>query len=685
MAKENLTIFQRLGRIVGPDGIKPKQVNPQTQRYNIGNGELLKTGSKAEYEQAKLQAQQNKYLGQMWKRVENGLFQQSINYETTRIGSYSDFEAMEFYPTIAAALDVMMEESTTLNDKGRMLNIYSDSKRVKGILEDLFFNRLDFHTAGPMWTRNTCKYGDNFLFLNIDDKNGIIGAKQMPNYEMERKEVDLYDMISGRQTSLDETSSNDKVKFYWRANDIEFNSWQIAHFRLLGDDRRLPYGTSVLEKARRIWKQLILSEDSMLVYRVTRAPERRVYKIYVGNIDDADVEQYVNTIADRFKRMPIIDSQTGQMDLRFNQLSNDQDYFIPVRDENAPTPIDTLPGATNLDQIADIEYLQRNLFTALRVPKPFLGFEESTGEGKNLALQDIRFARTINRIQQAILQELNKIAIIHLYLLGFEEDLDNFTITMNNPSTQAEMLKVEHMQQKVTLLKDAVSDTGNGFAAMSWTRAHREIMGWSDDEIKQDLLEQRMEKAAAAELANSANVIKHTGMFDVVDRIYGDYKLALQGGAAAGGSGEGGEGDEGSAGGGGLGGSFGGGGLGGEDLDFGDDGADADAEEGAADTIGGAEEGAADTIGGAEEEVPEETVAERISKVDKLLVEHKQDLSKKLEKRNRKYQGRFIDILTESIKPSKNISDDKVKIYDKNVKINKDINDMINGIDKMLD
>jgi hypothetical protein len=89
--------------------------------------------------------------------------------------------------------------------------------------------------------------------------------------------------------------------------------------------------------------------------------------------------------------------------------------------------------------------------------------------------------------------------------------------------------------------------------------------------------------------------------------------------------------------------------------------------------------------GGAEDEVPEETVAERISKVDKLLVEHKQDLSKKLEKRNRKYQGRFIDILTESIKPSKNISDDKVKIYDKNVKINKDINDMINGIDKMLD
>jgi len=685
MAKQQLTIFQRLGQILGPDGVKQKQSQPQTQRYNIGSGELLRTQDKAEYDRAKLQAQQNKLLGNTWKKVESGLFQQSINYETTRIASYADFEAMEFYPTIAAALDVMMEESTTLNDKGRMLNIYSDSKRVKGILEDLFFNRLDFHTSGPMWTRNTCKYGDNFVYLNIDDKNGILGAKQMPNYEMERRETGLFDMISGRDTvNTDNDVTGDKVKFFWRGRDIEFNSWQIAHFRLLGDDRRLPYGTSVLEKARRIWKQLILSEDSMLVYRVTRAPERRVYKIYVGNIDDADVEAYVNTIADRFKRMPITDPQTGQMDLRYNQLANDQDYFIPVRSEDAPNPIDTLPGATILDQIADIDYLPKNLFTALRVPKPFLGFEEATGEGKNLALQDIRFARTVNRIQQSILQELNKIAIIHLYILGFEEDLDNFTLTMNNPSTQAEMLMIEHLQQKVTLLKDAVSDTGNGFAAMSWTRAHRDIMGWSDDEIKQDLLEQRMEKAASAELANSANVIKHTGMFDVVDRIYGDYKLALKGGAAAGAEG-GAEGEDAAAGGGGGGGSFGGGGVGGEDLDFGEEAADteAGAEEGAVDTEAGAEEAGAETA--AETATADETVAERIKGVDKLLTEQKKVLAKKLEQRTQKYAGKWVDALVESVKPDKNINEDKIKIYDKNVKINKEVNNMIDDINKMLD
>jgi hypothetical protein len=688
---KNLTIFQRLGQILGPDSAKLNQSQPQPQRYNMGNDVLLKTDNKVDFERAKLQAQQNKYLSQMWKKVESGLFQQSINYETTRIGSYSDFEAMEFYPIIAAALDIMAEESTTLNDNGKVLNVYSDSSRVKGILEDLFFNRLDIHTSLPMWTRNTVKYGDNFVFLNIDEVHGVTGGKQMPNYEMERRESGLFDMITGRETPNGNVAVADKVKFYWRGRDVEFNSWQIAHFRLTGDDRRLPYGTSMLEKARRIWKQLILSEDSMLVYRVTRAPERRVYKIYVGNIEDADVPAYVNEIADRFKRIPITDPQTGQMDLRYNQLSNDQDFFIPVRTEDAPNPIDTLPGASNLDQIADIEYLRNNLFTALRVPKPFLGFDETAGEGKNLALQDIRFSRTINRIQQSMLQELNKIAIIHLYLLGFDEDFDNFTLTLNNPSTQAEMLKVEHLQSKVTLYKDAVSDAGNGFAAMSMTRAKRDVLGMSDDEIKKDLLEQRLEKAAAAELANSANVIKHTGMFDIVDRVYGDFKLALKGGSGEGGEAAGGaEGESGGStgGGGGLGGSFGGGGVGGEDLDFGgEEGGESEAATeagGEAETgaeIAGAEE--AGTEAGAEEAAPTE-VTESVKKVNKILKEQKKMLAKKLDDRTKHYQGRFVDALLESINPIKKEINERVKIYDKNVKINKDVDDMINGIDKML-
>ncbi len=668
---KNLTIFQKLGQVIGPDGAKAKPTNPanQIQRYKAGNDVILKTTDKQEYETAKLQAQQGRHLGQTWRKVEQGLFQQAINYETTRIGSYADFEAMEFYPEIAAALDIMMEESTTLNNNGRMINVYSDSVRVKTIIEDLMFNRLDIHTSLPMWTRNTCKYGDNFVFLNLDDQNGVTGVRQMPNYEMERRDGGLFDVV----TQVNLNSKPETTKFYWRGRDVEFNSWQIAHFRLLGDDRRLPYGTSVLEKARRIWKQLLLSEDAMLVYRVTRAPERRIYKIFVGNIDDADVEGYVNEIANRFKRTPMIDPQTGQIDLRYNQLSNDQDYFIPVRTENAPNPIDTLPGAANLDQIADIEYFQKKLFTALRVPKPFLGFDETSGEGKNLALQDIRFSRTVNRIQQSMLQELNKIVIIHLLLLGFDDDLDNFTLTLNNPSTQAEMLKIEHMQLKVTLYKDAVSDSGNGFGAMSMTRAKREILGWSDNEIKQDLLEQRMEKAAAAELANSSNVIKHTGMFDIVDRVYGDFDLALKGG----GSPQGEEGPEGGGSTGGLGGGFAGGGTAETDLDFGEDeDMEDDTEEVAT------PDGDAAPVDTPEDTTPEAT-AESIKKVEKLLTEQKMILGKKINERNNRYKNMFIDKLI-SMVGNEPKQTESVKMYNKNVKINEDVNSMIKNIDIML-
>jgi len=678
MAKKKLTVFQRMNNMFGPDGVNVPI--DQTNKYSIGSGELLKTDNKGDYDNAKLQAQQNKYIGGMWKKVDGELFQQSIHYETTRIGSYSDFENMEFYPEIAAALDIMMEESTTVNDKGQVINIYSDSKRVKKILIDLFHNRLDIHTSLPMWTRNTCKYGDDFVYLNIDDKAGIIGARQMPNFEMERREGSIYDAIS-RQHAVGEEDHDGKVKFFWKGRDIEFSSWQVAHFRLLGDDRRLPYGTSVLEKARRIWKQLLLSEDAMLIYRVTRAPERRVYKIFVGNIDDEDVPAYVDEIANRFKRMPVIDPQTGQIDLKYNQMANDQDFFIPVRDESAPNPIDTLMGAQNLDQIADVEYLQRKLFTALRVPKSFLGFEEAIGEGRNLALQDIRFSRTINRIQQAMLMELNKIAIIHLYLLGFEDELDNFTLTLNNPSVQAEMLKVEHLQSKITLYKDSVSDSGNGFGAMSMTKGKREILGWSDDEIKQDLLEQRMEKAAAAELENTANVIKNTGMFDKVDRIYGDIEIAKEGGAPEEEGGE--EGAGGPTGGGG--GGFGGGGFGEEDLDFG--------EEGGAEGLGGEEDLGGEDLGGdTGEEVGAEdldfggeTTEESIKDAENLLVEQKKLLRGKLEDKKEKYSKSYVDRLSESVKKDDEPKIIREKIYDKNVIINESIHNMIGDIDDMID
>jgi hypothetical protein len=224
--------------------------------------------------------------------------------------------------------------------------------------------------------------------------------------------------------------------------------------------------------------------------------------------------------------------------MRFNQMAVDQDYFIPVRDPAAPDPITTLPGATNLSEIADIEYIQKKLLTALRVPKAFLGFEEVVGDGKNLALQDIRFARTINRIQKSMIQELNKIAIVHLFLLGFEDELSNFTLGLTNPSTQADLLKVDIWKEKVLLYKDLVSDPGNGIQATSSTWAKKHIFGWSDEEVRLDLQQQRIERAVGEELKATPTVITKTGLFDNIDKLYGSATGGTATAAAANAAGE---------------------------------------------------------------------------------------------------------------------------------------------------
>jgi len=525
----NLTVWQKLSSVFGPNSL----MNQDFPTFKFDKKELLKTTSKQEYEKEKLQAQQTFYLANQWQKIESNLYTQATYYEPTRLSAFYDYESMEFTPEISAALDIYAEESTTLNQDGYMMQIYSESKRIKSILVDLFENVLDINTNLPMWTRNTCKYGDNFVYLKLDPEKGIIGVNQLPIIEIERLERGMM----AKTTEASQDVEKKHMKFTWKHKSMEFNTWEVAHFRLLGDDRRLPYGTSMLEKARRIWKQLLLSEDAMLIYRTSRAPERRVFKIFVGNMDDKDVEPYVQRVANKFKRSQVVDEKTGNVDMRFNQMAVDQDYFVPVRDPAQTMPIDTLPGATNLSEIADIEYIQKKLVTALRVPKTFLGFEEAIAEGKGLALQDIRFARTINRIQKSMLQELNKIAIVHLFLLGFEDELTNFKLSLTNPSTQADLLKIDVWKEKVLLYKDLTADPGSGIAPVSVSWAKKHILGFSDDEIKLDLQQQRIERAVGEELKKTQEVIKSTGLFDNIDKLYSDKKeKGDEGGEGSGGS-----------------------------------------------------------------------------------------------------------------------------------------------------
>ena len=539
MANQNPTVFQKLTRMFGFPGQSKTDSAPS---FNFNKDELLKTDSKEDYEKAMLQAQQSQYIADKWTKLDQSLYNQSVYYEPNRMAAYYDYESMEFTPEVSAALDIYAEESTTMSEKGEILTIYSESDRIKSILQDLFHTKMDINTNLQMWARGMSKYGDDFVYLKIDPEKGIVGVQQLPNIEIER--------IEGASTKTsgphDIKVPTRELRFQWKNKDLEFQAWEVAHFRLLGDDRKLPYGTSMLDKIRRIWKQLLLAEDAMLIYRTSRAPERRVFKIFVGNMDDKDIESYVQKVANKFKRSPISDPRNGQVDMRYNQMAVDQDYFVPVRDASQTMPIETLPGAQNLGEIADIEYIQKKMLAALRIPKAFLGFEEVVGDGKNLALMDIRFSRTINKIQKSLIQELNKVALIHLYLLGMEDELNNFTLSLTNPSAQSDLLRLEQWKEKVTLYKDATSDQSQvGILPVSHTWAKKNILGFSDSEVVLDLQQQRLERAIGFELTNTQNIIKRSGVFDEVDSKYGipeEEREKLESAGAMGGEAAGGEG-----------------------------------------------------------------------------------------------------------------------------------------------
>ena len=531
MAKKR-TVFQALDSAISGNWGSVAAPTTHTNSYDMtskGSNVIYKTTNKDDYEQKKLELQQNRFLKERWVKA-------NVNMSVTAFAGlnnvklmYRDADLMDAFPEIGAALDIVSEESALADSLGSIVTVQSKSERVKSILEDLFVNRLNLQLTAQMVIRAMCKYGNQFMLLDIDHKNGVKGWKQLPVFNVERIENGIQNpygagaSIAVNGVNIDNADLS--TQFIWlddNNSQIPFRDWQIAHFRLITNSLYLPYGVSYLNAARRHWRMLSLMEDMMLIYRLERSVERRVYKIFVGAIDDADVGAYVEQIANEFKRTPIIDPMTGQLDLRKNILGIDQDLFIPVRDENAATPIDTLSAGQNMTALDDIKFVQNKVLTALRIPKSFLNFEETAGDGKNLALMDIRFTRTVNRIQQAFLMELTKVASIHLFLLGFDDELNNFTLSMKNPSTQAEQLEIETTQKKIDAVRDAVSDPGNGLPVMSTTRALRQIMKWSDKDIKENFEEIRLEKGIAAELEKTTQIIKKTGIFDTVDRIYGE-------------------------------------------------------------------------------------------------------------------------------------------------------------------
>lgn len=676
------TIFQKLNKTFGGGTSVPSPTSTNYSRSihnyaGLGSNDVIyTTRSKEDYTQKLAQLRQQRLLAKQWKRAQYETQNNALANMTEVQMMYREADMMDLFPEIGAALDIYMEEATYIKPNGMMINVTSKSERIKSILEDLIYNRLSADIIFPMITRSTVKYGNTFMLLNITEDNGIIGWKQLPVYEMQRFENGMDNPYSSGFANVANIDVDlpDSTKFIWVGKNefTPYRNWQIAHFRLLYDSLYLPYGVSALNKARRHWRMLSMMEDMMLMYRLERSVERRVFKVNVGGIDEQDVPAYMDEVANEFKRTPIVDPLTGQLDLRRNIMSQMDDYFIPVRDTSDPTSIDNLAAGNNLTAMDDIKFVQNKLCTALRVPKSFLNFEDTTGDGKNLSLLDVRFTKTINRVQQMMIMELTKVCIIHLYLLGFEDDLTNFSLTMNNPSSQAEMMELDNLSKKIEMAKSAVADPGGGLPLYSITRAQKEILGWSDKQISDNLEELRLEKALAAELEKTAMIIKRTGLFDKVDNLYGEPGAEYS--DTAGGQGQ----EDGMGGGGAPGGGMAGG------LDLGD---------GMSDDMGGEMSGAegdmsmddaaaseeADTNESSESEPLNEVFFNRLMK--KTINEQKR-VKRDLMNKTRHYQDLLLKKLNEG--KEREMEELNTPLYTKNFLVNEELNSIAKGLEKHI-
>jgi hypothetical protein len=395
----------------------------------------------------------------------------------SRSERYVDFDQMEYTPEIASALDIYADEMTTSSPLQEMLSIRCPNEEIKSIIHTLFYSVLNIEFNLYGWCRTMCKYGDYFLYLDVDDQIGVKSVIGLPPQEIERLEGE-------------DKTNPDYVQFQWNSGGLTFENWQIAQFRILGNDKFAPYGTSVLEPSRRIWRQLTLLEDAMMAYRVVRSPERRVFYIDVGGIQENEVEQHMQRIVTQMKRNQVIDSETGRVDLRYNPMSTDEDYFIPVRGGSAGTRIESLPGGTYTGDIDDVKYLRDKLFSALKIPASYLTQGDEGAEDKTtLAQKDIRFSKTITRLQRNIVSELEKIAVIHLYTIGFRgKDLMSFKLSLNQPSKISELQELEHWRTKF----DIASAATEGYFSRRWVST--KIFGLTDDEIVRNQREMYYDK-----------------------------------------------------------------------------------------------------------------------------------------------------------------------------------------------
>jgi hypothetical protein len=481
MASVNKDVFSRLKRLFSTDVII----------RNVGGNQLKLVDSNQVQRAGQIQTNS---LIDRYSRLNTTnvapIYNPGLNYQVLRTQLYSDYEAMDADAIIASALDIVSDEATLKNERGEVLQIKSTDENIQKILYNLFYDVLNIEFNLWSWIRQMCKYGDFFLKLEIAEKFGVYNVIPYTAYNIVREEGFNHENPNEVRFIFDPdglAGSGQYGGYYGglitpsqtidTGRKIIFDNYEIAHFRLISDVNYLPYGRSYIEPARKLFKQYVLMEDAMLVHRIVRAPEKRIFYINIGSIPPSEVDNFIQKTISTMKRTPYIDQNTGDYNLKYNMQNLLEDFYIPIRGNDSATKIDNLSGL-QWDGIQDVEYLRDKLFAALKVPKAFMGYDANLEGKATLAAQDIRFARTVERIQKIILSELYKIALVHLYTQGYEgESLTNFEIDLTNPSIIFEQEKVALLKEKVDL---ATTILDNNLLPSDWV--YDQLFDFSEDE-----------------------------------------------------------------------------------------------------------------------------------------------------------------------------------------------------------
>jgi hypothetical protein len=434
----------------------------------------------------------------------------TLNYQSMRLQLYSDYEAMDHDPIIAAALDIISDETTIRNQYGDVLNINSSDANVRRVLHNLFYDVLNIEFNLATWVRNMCKYGDFYLKLEVSEKYGVYNVLPLSTYEVVREEGTDPENPSYVQFTLDPNGLASGGVNTIRRDTYRLENYEVAHFRLLTDSNYLPYGRSYLEPARKVFKQLMLMEDAMLIHRIMRAPEKRVFYINVGAIPPEQVEQFMQDTVNKMKKVPYIDQSTGDYNLKFNVQNMTEDFYIPVRGNDTSTKIDTTKGL-DYDGTGDIEYLKNKMMAALKIPKPYLGYEEGIEGKSTLASMDVRFARTVERVQRIIESELTKIALVHLYSQGFTDDkLVDFSLELTTPSIVYEQEKTELYSTKIDAAQKMLDAK-----VMSKDWIYENLFGLSPDQYNREkelMVKDAQQNFRVSQIENEGNDPSESGV-----------------------------------------------------------------------------------------------------------------------------------------------------------------------------